>query len=325
MATPPFTLSNAISPITTPTYDGSGQVVHPDILKFGGGYKGGLTEPYTHIMAITPYPSGNDTYENPSVLVSNTPESAFTEDNIVNPIEPHPGTNQHNADADIVYNGGVFYLYWRYRNKTTGDIKIYRKKSTDLVSWTGKELTNDQGISPAFIYDEHEGKWKMWSVTSDYRVAYFESSDGLNWTLVGYTDIPQYIYYNGANRNCWHIDVNKTWLGRKYYALIVYASGAGGAIPSYLFFGESSDGLHWTVYDKPVLSPIAGTWQSTHIYRSTFIIEDGKIKVWYSTCSDTGVWRAGYTEASIGFVDLQDVTLNVVDVRPTVQISPEIF
>ena len=80
--------------------------------------------------------------------------------------------------------------------------------------------------------------------------------------------------------------------------------------------GESDDGLHWTVYDEPILSPVAGTWQSTHIYRSTLIIEDSTIKVWYSARADDGTWHTGYTEAIIDFVDPNDVTLNVVDVRP---------
>jgi hypothetical protein len=43
-----------------PTYDGSNQVVHPDVLFINDTFR----------LAITPYPLGNNQYENPSVYES---------------------------------------------------------------------------------------------------------------------------------------------------------------------------------------------------------------------------------------------------------------
>ncbi|MBO9605718.1 MAG: hypothetical protein J7639_07195, partial [Paenibacillaceae bacterium] len=48
-----------------PTYDGSGQTVHPCVLFFPEGWKG-----HRYWMAFTPYPDGNDQFENPSLVVS---------------------------------------------------------------------------------------------------------------------------------------------------------------------------------------------------------------------------------------------------------------
>ena len=327
MVAPPFTLSNAASPITTPTYDGSGQTVHPDIIVFKNGFQGALSQKYTHIMAITPYPNGNDDYENPSIIVSNTPQSSFSADNITNPIDPEPAPN-HNSDPDIVYKDGIFYLF--YRETNTGTYYLRRRTSPDLVNWGSEQTLSGiphDVLSPAIIYDEHENKWKMWAVVFDSGVEYYESDDGLNWTLVGLTNIPATISYLGSTRYAWHIDVNKTWLGKKYYALITYSSGSGGAFPDYLFFGESDDGINWTVYDQPILSPTGSgsDWDGRAIYRSTFIIEEGKIKVWYSaeqSFASPWVWRTGYTEADIDFVYPNDVTLNVYDVRPEAPAPP---
>jgi len=59
-------LANAPTWQNTPTYDGSGQVVNPDVVYFPSGWHG-----YKYWLAMTPYPNSNDDYENPSILVSN--------------------------------------------------------------------------------------------------------------------------------------------------------------------------------------------------------------------------------------------------------------
>ena len=53
-------------PLGTPTYDSRGQVVHPDVLYVPDGFG---PEKWPYWMAMTPYPNGNDAYENPSILV----------------------------------------------------------------------------------------------------------------------------------------------------------------------------------------------------------------------------------------------------------------
>jgi hypothetical protein len=185
-------------------------------------------------------------------------------------------------------------------------------------------------LSPAVLYDIHENLWKMWGVVEgEWHVAYYESDDGLVWKFVDYTNIPQYILWNYTKLNCWHLDVNKTRLSKKYLALITYASGPGGDAPTCLFYGESDDGIEWVVYREPVLTPLPNSWQSSKIYRSTFIIEQGRIKVWYSAASSgsflrrlnikffgrkigCGRWGIGYTEASVDFLSKKETTLNVI-------------
>ncbi len=63
-------LPNAPTFQYTPTYDGSGQVVHPSVIDFW--FEFGLPSwgGYRFWMGITPYPDGDNVYENPSLLVS---------------------------------------------------------------------------------------------------------------------------------------------------------------------------------------------------------------------------------------------------------------
>lgn len=307
------------------------QVVHPDIIKFDN-FKI-CSRSYKYVMAMTPFPFYNEIYENPYVVLANS-EDTFTEDCIPNPVEPYPGEDYHNSDPDMVHVKGCFYLFWRLRQISTNKAWIFVKKSKDLINWSDKQMIYipQAPLSPAIIYDIHENKWKMWGVEEEsWQVAYFESGNGIHWEFAGYTDIPNYINWLGSKRNCWHLDVNKTKIGNQYFALIVYASGSGGASPTSLFFGESDDGIRWRVYNKPVLSPFAHFDHVHKIYRSTFIIEGSRIKVWYSFSSKgiflrklnirlfgrkigVGKWGIGYAECDISdFISNKDQTLNVIN------------
>jgi len=307
------------------------QVTHPDIIKFEKGFKV-CSQSYKYIMAMTPYPYYDERYENPYIVASND-EDSFYEDCIPNPIEPYPGEGYHNSDPDIVYARDSFYLFWRLRHIQSNKAYILVKKSSDLINWSEKKVIHIQHslLSPAIIYDIHEGKWKMWGVDENsWYVVYYESIDGVRWEFVAHTNIPRYLDWLNLKLHCWHLDVNKTRISKQYLALIVYASGPANAGLNFLFFGESYDGIEWKVYKEPILSPTPHSWQSHKIYRSTFIIEKGKIKVWYSASSEgtllrklnikilgrklgVGKWGIGYTEYDLkDYVYGNDTTLNVI-------------
>ena len=89
--------------LDVPTYDGSGQVVHPDV----------LLEPGRLVMAITPYPYSDGRFENPSLVVS-ADGMAFQAFG-TNPIVPPPPFD-HNDDPDIRRDprtGELELLSWR--------------------------------------------------------------------------------------------------------------------------------------------------------------------------------------------------------------------
>ncbi|MDD4289905.1 MAG: DUF2341 domain-containing protein [Patescibacteria group bacterium] len=90
-------LSGAETYQTIPTYEDSGQAIHPDIVYFDEPWNG-----YSYWMVMTPYPNGNPDYENPSIVVSNDGVSWVTPDGPTNPIDSQPGG--YNSDPDIVYD-----------------------------------------------------------------------------------------------------------------------------------------------------------------------------------------------------------------------------
>ena len=294
---PPFTLSNAPEPLAIPTYDGSGQVVHPSIVYFETGY------PYKYVMVFTPYPNSNDDYENPSVIFSNDGLD-WTSDGVKNPLDyPHDFTNYHLCDPDILWDGKEFKLYYleAYHGTSpyTYTLKLFVSK--DGVHWNGPYvLLECQGmVSPSVIYDNEEGKYKMWFVdhsTSPFTVWYAESLDGYNWT--NFTQVN--FSYSRTDINPWHPEVQKLSNGM-YMMLVAFSSTGSTGRDTRVYLAVSWDGFNWTVYDASPILDVgpSGSWDDGKIYRVTFIVYNSTLHVWYSAQSSNGEWHVGYTSRDI--------------------------
>jgi len=82
-------------PLFIPTYDGSGQAVHPDILYWKDQYW----------MTCTPYPYGVDTYENPCIYTSKDNYNWQVPDGCINPLA-YPSIN----NRDTIFRIHAFWL-----------------------------------------------------------------------------------------------------------------------------------------------------------------------------------------------------------------------
>ena len=84
--------SNAKEYLSTPTYDESGQVVHPDLVYFPEGWgRDKKGNDWNYWLALTPFPNCKESYENPSVLVSNDGVIWRAPHGLKNPVEAEPG------------------------------------------------------------------------------------------------------------------------------------------------------------------------------------------------------------------------------------------
>ena len=124
---------NAPVPLVTPTYDGSGQVVHPDVVYVPGGWNG-----YEYWMGMTPYPNSNNSYENPSVLASNDNLTWVVPPGVINPLAPTPPG--HNDDVELLLVGGQMILYYVETNNdgsstTTSPASLRATASTGARRW----------------------------------------------------------------------------------------------------------------------------------------------------------------------------------------------
>jgi len=290
MGAPPFTLSNASTHQTTPTYDGSGQVVHPSIIKFIPKI---LPNDFQFFLGITPYPNGLDDLENTSILFSKDGQ-VWSPNGVSNPIEGKTPTYWHNCDPCVLYALGKFWVYWILSKDNVRRTILRVKTSENAINYGARKdcLESAFIVSPSILYDVDAKRFKMWyinvPVPRTYNPEYRESEDGFNFGKAQPVSLTQ------AGRKIWHLDVQKLSNGKYWMLFVNHYSETSKC----LWFADSNDGKNWQTYDLPVLSPSGVGWDSSQIYKSTFIVEDSKIKVWY-TAHRNNVWHQGYTQANV--------------------------
>lgn len=260
---------------------GDNQAYHPKVLSFKEKWNG-----YKYWMSYTPYPSGDDSKENPHIAVSNDLLTWKAPSERTNPIdEPnnHESTVNYNSDSHIVYNkdNNTMYCYWRFVCDEDNLVIIYRVESVDGINWRNKTVTaysnnrkSKDYISPAIIYDN--GIYKMWYVDQGNVVTYAVSKDGITWKD---QNIIKLEYENKLYT--WHLDVIRN--KEKYEMIVVAYTQWAARNDMNLYYTSSIDGIRWEKTSK-ILEPSLKTayWDNKGIYRSSFIYENGNYYVFYS-------------------------------------------
>ncbi len=275
---------NALYKLNIKSAYGDNQAIHPKVLNFKEKWNG-----YKYWMVYSPYPDGNDKYENPHIKVSNDLINWTNKKCFKNPLVDTPVDYNHqlvyNSDPHLVYNFDTDTLecYYRYVNDEKDIVIIYRLTTKDGIHWSDKEeiitakRTIKDYISPAIIYEN--GIYKMWFVDKDRTLKYMESKDGYKY---GNEKIIE-LNYPISNLVTWHIDVIKTDKG---YEMIVVAYKSWKDRNSMnLYYFNSKDN---NIYSKGIviLRPSLISWDNRGIYRSSFIYEDNTYYVFYSGISD---------------------------------------
>lgn len=299
-------LDNADTYQITPTYDGSGQTVHPDVVYMHDGWNG-----YKYWMAMTPYANSNDQLENPSILVSNDGSSWSVPEGLNNPLIGAPPCD-HNCDADIIYNTNtgemwVYYLDTRRASRCGGYedqpyynhnfLKLFR--SSDGINWTGPTTLIDWDfstdrfyLSPAVVQVDPT-HFYMWMTDTSLNLYMFESSDGISWGE------PQAINFS---EKAWHLNVGYIPSKNEFW-MITLDNSSGGNIA----WAVSFDGLNWSNFpNRRVMTPGTNTWDSK-LYRSCFLYneEADLLEIWYSAYSNSTVWHTGFV--STDYSDLLQI------------------
>jgi len=289
---------NAVTHLTIPTYDGSGQVVHPDVMYLSSGWNG-----YAYWMAMTPSPYLDESYENPSILVSSDGLTWVEPTGITNPIVDLPSAG-HNADPDILLVGDTLMVYYSETTGDTPDDHVYINvlTSTNGITWTAPVTTlsfsigtGGYALSPAVLYEG--GTFYMWYVrsagcTANTSSVYMRTStNGLNW------GVEQPVTLTHPGQVVWHPDVQ--WNGSTYVMLYAAYPAGSDCTDTSLYYAESADREEWTTTTTPVLTPNPSGWDSSLIYRSTFLADGDSLRIWYSAQALTLEWHIGYTAGDL--------------------------
>jgi len=289
--------------LALPTYDGSGEAVHPDLLHFPGGWRG-----WEYWMAVTPYPRGNARYENPSILVSHDGEAWTVPPGLTNPVVPATAAG-YNSDPDLVYDAAGDRLVLVYREVAGGFNVIRSVASADGVAWsvasTLFRVPNHHAISPALatVDPAHPMAWYVdagtvgcatRSATVKLRVADGPSAltpaaVEAGWSAERATTLglPGFVL--------WHLDVVYHPVRREYWAIFPAFPSGRSCGEGDLFLARSTDGVDWTAYPTPLLTTGVADWTGASLYRATALldVESNRLDVWFSARADDGRWSVG--------------------------------
>ena len=176
--------------LTTPTYDGSGELVHPDAVVFPERWQG-----RRYWVSATPYPTGNPKYENPSIYQGYISRQMSVPAGVKNPLAQPGALGGYLSDPDMLYDPDRNQLRMYYRQTAGSSDLLFMITSQDGVQWSAPQrvLTGERYalISPAIVR-ESASSWRMWSVYAVAQGCYSlseemslnqrRSTDGVAWS-----------------------------------------------------------------------------------------------------------------------------------------------
>jgi len=269
-----------IVPESIPTYEGAGQVVHPDVVYTPPGVFA-----YPWHLVLTPYPFSMGQYENPSVYASADGVTWLVEPGVVNPVARPRPSGELLSDPALVYVPESHELWLYYRSYTADSDLVWVSRTSDAVHWSSPALVlatgSGQALSPSVVH-RTTGEWLMWTVSGrcigggDTQVDVRTSADGVRWSA------PQAATLDGLSP--WHVFVR--WVESLSAWLLVanVKTQQDGCQTTRLFVALSQDGLRWKHGHRPWL--VAGRDSlglfSSVVYRSAFAVVGDSIRFWYS-------------------------------------------
>ena len=295
------------SVVTVPTYDGSGQAVHPDVVEFDSDWHGAK-----YWLTMTPYPKSDQKLENPSILVSANGVDVAVPEGLANPVvAPPKNSRDYNSDPELLYESQTdrLVLFHRFVEKKTNTLRL--SVSQDGVKWTSMRAPfwerSHNAVSPTVVPRVGQPA-QMWYVvagkagcaTKSSQVVMRTATDPIGrivdtkWSSAVPTDleIPGYVI--------WHIKARWIPAKQEYWMVIsAFPKNGDGCHTDDLFFAKSTDGVHWTTYSEPILRHEDREWTASAVYRSSFLYDANSdvLSLWISARGSDGAWRMGFARA----------------------------
>lgn len=271
--------------IPVETYEGSGQLVHPDAAVSPGRWQG-----KRYWIAGTPYPSGNPRYENPSIYQGRVSREMRVPPGVTNPLVTAT-SGGYMSDPDMLHDPDSGELRMYYRETLNGMDELLLITSADGVHWSPSRVVTSGVryalISPAIVR-ESATSWRMWTVnasaqgcftlTAEMTLQQRRSVDGITWNA------PEPVILRIPGRVPWHWDVQYVPAKSEYWALVAAYPEGTSCSRTAVYFARSTDGTTWRVSPTALLGP--GEFEPLRdvVYRSSFHYHDGSdaVSVWFS-------------------------------------------
>lgn len=268
-----------------------GQSTHPDLIYDENNN--------LFFMTVSNYPYGIERLEDSYVLVSNDGIRFRNTKN--GAIEKYGGSGRsHFSDGDMVYDGELYSLFYRYCERDQIDAKdiISISTSADGLSWSdGKEIIvapKDQLVSPAFIYDN--GQYKMYYVVLTETGSVLYRCNSVSKEFQNYQSDSEMLTVKNVPEGMmlWHINVSID--GDFLHGLFTFSTGFGGANARLYYATSIKDSNVWIVKGK--IDPKMDMKYIKKIYRSALV---KVMDCWYlylAICLKNDCWFIGRREFS---------------------------
>ena len=281
-----------------PTYEGSGQMVHPHVLFFEEKFMG-----YHYIMVMTPYPYSNQVYENPSILGSQDGITWEVPEGVINPVVGVPvdvNLGGYYSDPFLLRRGDSLELWFRHtlaryvEGRYVQDNmhnRIYRTVSHDLANWSELETVLEclEGYHPFMsVVVMHDGiRYRLWYATYGQVLYYIESMDLETWST------GTQVQFDLGGLGVWHHDI--VFTGEKYEAL--FTSADWGNVPRFrLFYATSYDGIDFGTGREISVQRISPELEDLTVHKCTFVRQHGIYQMYIAVVSTNAEWKLFYFE-----------------------------
>lgn len=278
---------------------------HPSIYYNASGWNG-----HKWWLATTPYPYSVGVFENPCIYyaddqIDGTPPVEFTPISgtadgiytvINNPITKVSSNADTNSDPDIIVINDVMYMISR---DNADHHNPFMQKSLTGEAWTPRGVTPlwdnvslglPELVSPSFLKVDNKILAYCCTGTSGINYINIPDATGISWgiyimegtTLENGVDF-QYAgkcYISGDKKiQPWHMDI--CLHDGKYYMVVCATEIGSGTGAMHLFLAESSDGITFYMYSKPLLNAFAS-------YRPSLCVDSSsRLVIYGSTNSAT--------------------------------------
>ena len=291
--------------LSVATYDGSGQVVHPDVIVKDGRF----------LMTITPYAFSDLDLENPSFYISNDGINFQPPEGGVNPLVYNP-PHGYNDDPDLVFDprSGLYYIYYNETPSNYNKQYLDLLQSPDLLNWSHRRLTEFRTsgsdpfiVSPAVMISG--GNYFMFHVEIDtdnqhspntcvpdphkHQIRVMISQDGVTWDKhkdEGIDiDMP-------SDFNPWHMNIVQ---GNGHFYMLVNGYHRGFCDRHNLYLAVSDDLTHWHFVPQPIVTAGKDFYNSKIIYRSAAVVNGDDMYVYFSFYTYDHRWLLGVKHISL--------------------------
>lgn len=266
--------------VKIPTYDGSGQVVHPSVVY--------LKAEDEYFLAFTPYTNTNDKVENPSVVISNNCFCFKEEIEGLNPLVQAPCID-HNDDPNLFIENNEYKIIYLETLRPERQ-NLILLSSLNRIKWSKKTLFSEKCNDNRFIlspsYLKFLNRIYVFYVNKirnqiEYVVGNCIESINYNEVFVpnleSLYDVP------------WHLDIQGNSDGF-VYLLITCVKNKKRKNIYYLKIARSRDLINWDVAKKVVFN---------NCYRSSFFFKNKYIYFFLSRIYFTFQWKVSFMKCKI--------------------------